>query len=111
MQDRSYFEDRAFENERWEVDGLAFVRCKFKRCRLVFSGGDQVSFKDCTFADCDWVFDGPAENTLAYLSAMYHGLGPAGKQLVTSIFRGIEHGTFPSDRVEDAHELKVAVTR
>ena len=59
-------------------------------CRLVLAGFDGVR---CVFTRCDWVLDGPAENTLLYLSAFYHGLGTQGPKMVESIFDSIRRGT------------------
>ncbi len=83
---------RRFDNSSVEVDGNRFESCTFVRCRIIFSALDTVTFKDCIFDRCDWVFDGPAETTLTYLSALYRGLGPQGQELVEAVFQGIREG-------------------
>src|SRR5262245_2648731 len=93
---RRGFVDQVFENQELDVDGSIFERCKFKHCRITFSAIDRVTFKECTFTECEWIFSGSAEVTLAYLSALYRVLGPAGKELVEDIVQGIRDGTIVS---------------
>ncbi len=62
--DHRRYVDQVFENQRMEVTGNAFEGCTFKRCRIVFSALEPVSFIDCHFAECDWVFAGPAGTAL-----------------------------------------------
>jgi hypothetical protein len=82
-----------FENEPVDLDGYYFVECTFYRCKLIFRGEDPVRLENCTIIECDWVFDGPAENTVRFLSALYHGLGASGEVLVKAIFEGIKDGS------------------
>ena len=96
--------DQVFERQPLEVDGTTFERCKFKECRIIFSAIDNVTFKDCTFIACNWVFDGPAETMLDYLSALYHGLGPAGPTLVEDIFQGIRDGSLIAGRIASPYD-------
>lgn len=105
MQDTLLFKDRVFENERWEVDGLTFEHCTFRRCKIVFSATEPVAFKECTFIECEWVFHGPAATTLDYVAALSHGLGAGGRELVEGIFQSILDGSFGPEPVEVAHAL------
>ena len=97
--------NETFTDEVFHIDGNSYVRCKFIRCRIIFSGEFGVSFKECSFVDCDWGFAGPAANTLRYLSALYQGLGHSGEDMVESIFGSIRNGigrsgellSFPSE--------------
>lgn len=109
--DNHRFVGKVFENARLEVDGSTYERCKFLRCRIGFSAIDTVVFKECVFTQCEWIFEGPAETTLAYLSALYRGLGAGGQQLVDGIFQGIRDGTVVSQTSEYYDERKAAVAR
>jgi hypothetical protein len=71
------------------IDGNEFNECKFDRCTLEFSGTGPVSFVGCTFNGVNWVFSGPAQNTLAFLHGLYHGMGPGGRELVEATFENI----------------------
>lgn len=101
--------DQTFEDERLEVDGTTFERCVFKRCRIVFSAIDTVSFKQCHFDTCEWIFDGPAEATLKYLSALYRGLGPAGQDLIELIFQSVREGNLEEEPLPTERPRNVAV--
>jgi hypothetical protein len=92
--------DKQFSAERVEVDGFTFERCIFDRCRIVYSAAGPVQFKDCKFISCDWVFNDAADLTLAYLAALYRGLGDEGRTLVDSIFQEIRTGTLERHAVE-----------
>ncbi len=96
--------DQTFEDERLEVDGTTFERCVFKRCRIVFSAIDTVSFKQCHFDSCEWVLDGSARSTMLYLSALYRGLGLGGRDLVETIFSSIRDGDFGDATATDSEK-------
>lgn len=82
-----------FKDEIVEVDGFVFHACQFDHCKIVYRGDEPVKFEDCLFESCEWVFNGPGENVLLYLSALYNGLGEGGRELVESIFESIRRGT------------------
>jgi hypothetical protein len=88
----AFVENKQFDGVLVELDGMIFDRCIFTQCKLVFRADDSVSFNRCTFVRCDWVFDGAAERTLLYLSALYQGLRPEGGDLVEAIFQNIREG-------------------
>ena len=56
------FQDMTFTNTTLEVDGKAFIRCKFNNVRLRFRGEKEFALKDNTF-------DGPAVFETTNLSA------------------------------------------
>lgn len=72
-----------------KIDGNEFNNCTFTGCTLDFSGTAPVSFVGCTFHEVNWVFSGPAQNTLAFLQGLYHGMGEGGKALVEATFDNI----------------------
>ena len=84
---------KTFEESLIELDGISFEQCRFVRCKLVYGGGVEVDFKECSFEQCNWVFEGPADRTLVYLSSLYRGFGPAGRDIVEDIFESIRQGT------------------
>ncbi len=86
------FSNQTFRNEAIDLDGKHFVNCKFLGCKLTFSAYEPVKFEGCFFDSCQWVFDGPAENALTFLSALYRGLGTPGSELVEGIFESIRRG-------------------
>ena len=81
-----------FENTSVNLDNTSFEGCKFTRCRMVFGGTGPVSLVNCTFNDVSWHMTGPAENTLSFLRAMYHGMGDQGKSIVEATFEQIRSG-------------------
>jgi hypothetical protein len=90
------YADRQFRHETVELGGNQFENCTFTECKLLFSALERVYFTGCVFTQCDWAFDGPAENMLYFLFDLYHGLGPRGHTVVDLIFKGIQEGTFPA---------------
>jgi hypothetical protein len=91
------YENKTFERETVNLDGNEFVGCHFIESRLILTAFDGVTIDRCTITRCDWVLDGPAENTILYLSAIYRGLGVQGQQLVEAIFDSIRRGTVGQD--------------
>ena len=87
------FEDTTFRETVVELDGNQSLNCQFFRSKLVYRAEDTVAFDGCTFTECDWVVDGPAERMLYFLSALYRGLGPQGETLVEGIFDQVRTGT------------------
>jgi hypothetical protein len=84
-------ENRTYKDQTVRIDGTLFVRCRFDNCKLIFKAQDLVGFDHCDLIECQWVFDGPAENALLFLSALYR-LGPAGQDLVEGIFQSVRTG-------------------
>jgi transcriptional regulator of NAD metabolism len=92
--------DREFRRTSIIVEDIHFLRCKFIECQIIYTAKDDVAFEDCNFVECSWTFDGPAEETLIFLSELYNGLGQQGRELVESVFESIrsgtvKHGTIP----------------
>jgi len=85
--------DKEFKRTSINVEGIHFLRCKFIECQIIYSARDDVAFEDCSFIECSWTFDGPAEETLVFLSELYNGLGQQGRELVESVFQSIRTGT------------------
>lgn len=77
-----------YEETKVKLDGNDFTKCIFMNCVLEYSGLKPVSFIDCEFIGNSWVFVGPAQNTLRFLTGLYHGMGDKGK-LVEETFESI----------------------
>lgn len=60
-----------YSHETVSLDGQIFSDCEFLKSRLIFAGGEPPIFENCRFQDCEWRFDGPAGNTLAYLKNLW----------------------------------------
>jgi hypothetical protein len=58
-----------FENKRVVISGQRFERCSFKNCELVFDGRP-TQLVGNSFDGCHWTFEGPAADTLAFVSAL-----------------------------------------
>jgi hypothetical protein len=79
-------------DETVSVDGRTFVNCRFTLSRIVYAGGPVPQFIECVFDRCQWVFDGPAENTIQYFALMFTGLGLGGQEIVEGVFDSIRKG-------------------
>ncbi len=86
------YDGKTFTDVTIRIDEDVFTNSKFVRCRIVFTGVRPARFENCVFDRCEWVFDGPAENTIQYLAAMYNGLGTGGRELVEGLFDSIRKG-------------------
>jgi hypothetical protein len=68
--------DRTFTGETLQLDGNEYVGCTFRRCQLVYSGGQIPRFDGCAFDASPFNFQGGAGNALHFLRELYHaGLG------------------------------------
>lgn len=79
----------AFTRETVQLDGEVFTSCEFKKCRLVYAGGEAPVFEDCSFDDCDWRFEGGAAHTLALMKVMW---GAGAKANVQALIKDITGG-------------------
>jgi hypothetical protein len=82
------------------IDGQKFYNCRFIQSRIIFRGTKPVQFDKCVFTECEWVYDGPAENTLRYLSALANDLGPEAREMVINVLNGIVSGQIEKVLVE-----------
>ena len=76
----------SYENVTVQLDNSEFIRCTFQNCRFVFGGTGPVSMVECEYLGVLREFAGPAQNTLTFLRAMYHGMGEGGPKLVEGTF-------------------------
>lgn len=80
------FVETTFADSSQTLDGIHFEDCYFVRCRLIYSGGLPPVLVRNRFENCSWSLEGPAANTIAFLSAIY---AYGAKNLVESIFEDI----------------------
>jgi len=79
-----------YENVTVKLDNNDFKDCQFINCVMEFGGTGPVSLSGCSFSKSKWVFSGSAQNTLQFLTAMYHGMGEGGKKLIEQTFENIK---------------------
>ena len=94
--------NETFKNERIELHGKSFHNCTFENCELVFDGDRPPTLKDNSFVDTIFVFTGAATRTLYLLSNIYHA-GDGGKEVIEETFAGIR------DRTMHGHEIRTVV--
>ena len=75
-----------FTRETLQLDGETYSNCEFKKCRLVYSGGEVPVFEACKFEDCDWRFEDAAGRTLEHLKVVW---GAGGKAVVQGLIKEI----------------------
>jgi hypothetical protein len=86
-------EKKTFENQPINFDGVQYVNCNFNRCQLMFTGMVMPQMINCQVSpDSGWLFTGPAQNMLSFLSGLDKA-GPAGTALVETIFQLIRNGS------------------
>jgi hypothetical protein len=61
-----------FENKTIALDGQEFHSCRFRNCRLVYSGGKPPVLDTCAFDDVCLILAAAAGDTLNFMRAMYH---------------------------------------
>lgn len=91
-------QDQAFLSERVLMDGNEFRRCTFTDCQLVFRGEQPFVLDQCMIQDPEWVLDGPAANTIQFLTTAYHSMGEAGVRLIEATFNNIRLNKTPRER-------------
>ena len=62
-----------FKGKKITLDGGSFYDCEFDECILVFNGLLPVTLEGNSFNNCTWRFNGPALNTVAFMTALYAG--------------------------------------
>lgn len=77
-----------FRNTRVQLDNINYVNCSFDGCAVVYSGGGPIGLNSCNFTNCRWEFDGPAANTLKFLTLMYK----VQPELIESVFESVRRG-------------------
>jgi len=87
---------RSYINQTVHLDGTRFEGCTFHGCTLVFRGEAPVQIVECHLERVKWRFEGPARDTLKFLSALYSGTGEGGRRTVEATFESIRKGDLPT---------------
>ncbi len=81
-------QNESFRNQRIELHGEAFHNCTFENCELVYDGERPPTLQDNHFVDSVFLFTGPATRTLYLLSNIYHA-GDGGREVIERTFDDI----------------------
>jgi hypothetical protein len=78
-----------FTNQTVVLDGNDYRNCTFTNCEIVFNGTASVSLNGISFNNCQWTFDGPAGLTINFMTALYQaGVTDLIDQTIDNIRRG-----------------------
>jgi hypothetical protein len=80
--------NESFENTRIELRGQSYQDCTFRNCELVFNGDRPPTLTNNRFTDTVFVFTDAATRTLYLLSNVYHA-GEGGREVVERMFADI----------------------
>lgn len=81
--------NNVYRNIQVKLYNNAYTNCLFEGCTMEYSGTRPVSMSGCSFNNVKWVFSGPAQNTLQFMRALYHGMDDGGKKLIEQTFDNI----------------------
>jgi hypothetical protein len=87
------FVKQIFTDETVNLDDNSFDECTFVRCALVYKGGP-FRLVGNTLNSPRFVLDGPALNTLRFMSELYRG---GAKDIIELTFDSIRGGGNPAD--------------
>jgi len=83
------YEKGTYTHSTVDLDGNEYVGCTFTSCIFVYRGGAIFSLKNNTItADCRFVFDGAAGNTVLAMKFIY-SLGDWGRNHILATFETI----------------------
>jgi hypothetical protein len=77
------------ENQVVILDYQDFINKHLYKCKLVYRGGQPPNMLFSTFEECEFIFEGPALNTLIMLRGMASPDG-GGRELVLKGMLGID---------------------
>lgn len=72
------------DTEVVNLDYQTFSELYFFKCKLIYAGGRPPVMLDCTFDATEFIFDGPALNTVHFLQGLTM-IGGGGRTLVEHI--------------------------
>lgn len=81
-------QNQTYKNDRIELHGKSFHNCTFENCELVFDGDRPPTLKDNHFINTVFVFTGAATRTLYLLSNIFHA-GQGGREVIEQTFADI----------------------
>jgi len=87
------YRDQTIEKQDVLLDGNTFTGCTFRNCRMIFKGMHPVMLGANHFTEnVKWQFDGPAALTVQFMTALYHGAGEGGRNIIEKTFENIRRG-------------------
>lgn len=89
------YENRTFESEDVVLDDNEYYNCTFRRCTIVYRGIGRLVLSGNHFDAPEWRLEGPASNTLMFLTDLYHNFGEVGRGVVEATFENIRRGHTP----------------
>ncbi len=79
-----------YSGVRVSLDNQSYDGCIFTNCIIEYGGTGPITLNGCKFNNCQWVFVGPAQNTLNFMHMMYHHMDDFGKKMIESTFENIK---------------------
>lgn len=87
------FRDKDFSGKDVVLDDGIFTGCTFRNCRLIYRANGPVTLGANHFKEnVKWVLDGAAADTVNFMTALYHGAGKGGRDLIENTFNNIRSG-------------------
>jgi len=80
---------KVVENEVVYLDYGDFRETDFRNCKLIYKGGRPPNLINNNFHACEWIFEGDAGNTVAFLRALA-APGAGGRVFLMEHLLGIE---------------------
>lgn len=71
-----------------KLDYGKFENTTFKECKLIYEGGRPPVMVNCAFIDSEFIFEGPALNTVGFMAAIARG-GGEGAELIVHQMLGL----------------------
>ena len=87
------YKDETFTDDKILLDGNEYVGCTFKACELQYGGGQPPFMNNNDIGDSQFSFVDAAANTLQFLSALYHGFGSGGRDMVEATFENVRNNS------------------
>lgn len=77
---------KTIEGEIVKLDYGEFRNTIFKNCKMIYAGGRPPTLVNNDFLNCEWIFEGEAQNTVLFLKTMYESGGGFEKLIKVTIF-------------------------
>jgi hypothetical protein len=78
------------ENQVVILDYKDFQNKRFFNCKLVYQGGRPPRLANNVFEECEFIFEGPALNTVLFLRILAQSTGGGAKEFVLQEMLGIK---------------------
>jgi len=86
------YRGKTFKDRVIKLDGNEYHDCTFERCKLRYAAAGKGVLSNNAIRECQWEFVGAALETIAFMTSLFHGLGPAGALVVEDLFTDIRTG-------------------